>query len=215
MLAYRDGPMAYVGHIGTDSNSAEMTRTVKLAWHSWAASNVDFLLTGFNPCRQAMEQPLPPPLTPPHGHDGSAPTFFGLLTQNFQCFVIIGYGQQPFSQPIQYRVAASTRVVGRPPLELKDIFANDHEIFGRDFPFTLTEWKNSTGGGAFHTRSTQLKNVDAALATYIDRSVPQNLLTLRNAFETWKREKPGEYQNPTRDKRMCITLLETYLRYHK
>ena len=204
MVAYQDGPMTYVGHIGTDSYHPENSKAVKRAWHSFAAAHENDLIVGFNPLREGT------PPQPIQGQENPIPKCFGLITPDCTCYIIMAFTQLGVNPPT-LRIGAIQRAFGKLPKAVRDIFSNDPEVHDMGLPFTLDDWKTSTSGGTFHTRSTQLKNLDTALAAYFQNPCAPTLNNVRIAFNTWRTEKRSEYQNPTRNRRNCVQELENYL----
>jgi hypothetical protein len=203
MMAYRDGPMTYVGHIGTDSSRPDNTRAAKRAWHAFATGHEGDLVTGFNACRD-YTGPFPPRTT----HE--RPQLYGLMTAAFRCYTICVY-QQVNTQPLTYRIIAIKESAGDLYRSGRDIFRNDPEVHDMGLPFTLDDWKTSTSRGGFHTRSKQLKALDTALEAYFKKPCVPTLTDVRTKFDIWRREKKSEYQSPTRNRRNCITDLGNYL----
>ncbi len=204
MVAYRDGPMRYVGHIGTDTNRPANTKSAKRAWQRFAVANEDSLLAGLNACRD-YQGPFP------DLHGGvERPQLYGLITPDLRCFTVVLY-QQVKSEPLTYRVVAIKESARRSTDALRDVFVNDPEVHDLGLPFTMQDWRASTTGGAFHTRSTQLKDLDTALAAYFKTPCLPTLDRVRTAFGTWRQEKAAEYKNPYRNRRNCIRELEKYL----
>ncbi len=202
MVAYRDRPMTYVGHIGTDVGRPN--KDVKRAWHRFAAANADDVITAVNPIRDYTG-----PLQPILGRD-TVPKCFGLVTADCTCYIIMTFLQNGVGPPT-LRIAGIQRAFGKLPKAARDIFRDDPDVHDIGLPFTLNDWKTTTTGGVFHTRSTQLKNLDTVLASYFQNPCVPTLNNVRIAFNTWRTEKMSEYQNPIRDRRNCIHELENYL----
>jgi hypothetical protein len=69
---------------------------------------------------------------------------------------------------------------------------------------SYADWK-SLSARSGHWRSSDLKSVDAALEGYEKTRDPQNLQTLKNAFQTWYAKNPKEVSH--RNKEECISRL--------
>ena len=204
MVAYREGGLTYVGHIGTGAKGVETTLDVKRGWHRYAANNPNDLIIGFNPYRER------PTTAVVRAGENPEPLCYGWVAGNV-CWSMLVF-QVLNVIPRTYRVAAFRQCVGTRALGMQDIFADDPEIHALGLSFMIETWLSHTSGGTFHTRSKELKTLDDLLRRYLANPWENNLQNLKAAFNLWKQKNPKEYDNSKRRKDPdCIGELTDYL----
>ena len=99
MMYQRNGNLC-VGHVGTDSNSAENTRQAKAYWNAFAARAAADIIAGFSPATGWKPNP-------PVQQDGMA-QILGLLTPVGKLFAVLAVPQDKtkgFGHTTTYRIA--------------------------------------------------------------------------------------------------------------